>query len=297
MKTSFFFLAVLSALVLSSCGKGGGTTISGHEFKLIQDEAGNNAVEGDYVYFIYSVRAKDSMVFNSTIQSPVVRFKLPKAEKADKPINSQPILELLYHMSKGDSAVVNQKIDDEIRNRIGMSDVQERAYHVRLIDIKDEAGYTADMQEEQKKLDEKAEANKARLPEIETMIKATIADYQSGKIKDQLITTASGLKYIVHSTGSGAKAEAGKTVSVNYYGSLMDGTHFDDSWSRPQDFSFTLGSGQVIPGWDEGVALLNEGSKATLFIPYALAYGEAGSPPVIPAKSDLVFYIEVNKVN
>jgi FKBP-type peptidyl-prolyl cis-trans isomerase len=53
----------------------------------------------------------------------------------------------------------------------------------------------------------------------------------------------------------------------------------------------------VIPGWDEGVALLNEGSKATLFIPYALAYGEAGSPPVIPAKSDLVFYIEVNKVN
>lgn len=124
----------------------------------------------------------------------------------------------------------------------------------------------------------------------------TIEDFKSGKNKDQVITTASGLKYIVHTTGSGEKPEIGKLVSVNYYGSLMDGTRFDDSWSRGQEFSFPIGQGQVIKGWDEGVSLLPIGSKATFFIPYALAYGEAGSPPTIPAKSDLVFYVELNGV-
>jgi len=85
-------------------------------------------------------------------------------------------------------------------------------------------------------------------------------------------------------------------VGVNYYGTLMDGTRFDDSWSRGQDFSFPVGQSQVIKGWDEGVLNFPVGTKATLFIPYALAYGEAGSPPTIPAKSDLVFYIEVNSI-
>ena len=105
------------------------------------------------------------------------------------------------------------------------------------------------------------------------------------------------MKYVIHEEGTGAKAEAGKTVSVNYFGALIsDGTRFDDSFSRGDEFSFPLGAGQVIPGWDEGIALLKEGSKASFFIPYTLAYGEAGSPPVIPAKADLMFYVELNKV-
>lgn len=297
MKTNFFLVLLLFTLVQYACKKGGGQTISGHRFEIIENADGPNAVLGDYVYFHYSVRANDSTVFNSMVQGPIIRFKMPEIKKADKPINSQPVLELLSNLSKGDSAVVYQVVDDEIKAQIRMDNVKELAYHVRLIDIKDEAAYEADMKEEQRKLDEKFEANKAKLPMIESDLKTTLAEFKSGSNKDQVITTASGLKYIVHSTGSGPKAETGKAVSVNYYGCLMDGTRFDDSWSQPQDFTFVIGSGQVIPGWDEGVALLNEGSKATFIIPYALAYGEAGRPPVIPEKSDLVFYIEVNKVN
>ena len=101
----------------------------------------------------------------------------------------------------------------------------------------------------------------------------------------------------LHEEGTGAQAEAGKTVSVNYYGALIsNGERFDDSFSRGEEFSFPLGAGQVIKGWDEGIALMKEGSKATFFIPYQLAYGEAGSPPVIPTKADLMFYVEMNKV-
>ena len=81
---------------------------------------------------------------------------------------------------------------------------------------------------------------------------------------------------------------------MHYYGVLKsNGNMFDNSWRRGSPFKFALGQGQVIRGWDEGVALLNKGAKATIILPYNLGYGEAGSPPSIPARSDLIFYIEV----
>ena len=94
----------------------------------------------------------------------------------------------------------------------------------------------------------------------------------------------------------GQIAMSGNKVQVHYVGTLMDGTKFDSSRDRGSPFKFTIGKGEVIKGWDEGVMNFPVGTKATLFIPYALAYGEAGSPPTIPAKSDLVFYIEVNSI-
>ncbi|MFM9951914.1 MAG: FKBP-type peptidyl-prolyl cis-trans isomerase, partial [Saprospiraceae bacterium] len=74
-----------------------------------------------------------------------------------------------------------------------------------------------------------------------------------------------------------------------------DGKMFDSSFGRGEPIEFPLGVGQVIPGWDEGLSLLKQGGKATLFIPYQLAYGDAGSPPVIPPKAELIFYVEVVK--
>ena len=105
--------------------------------------------------------------------------------------------------------------------------------------------------------------------------------------------TASGLYYVVEKQGSGAKAEKGKTVSVHYTGKLTDGSKFDSSYDRNQPISFVLGQGQVIKGWDEGIALMNVGSKYKLIIPSVLGYGDQGFPPVIPAKSTLVFDTEL----
>ncbi|NOT37924.1 MAG: FKBP-type peptidyl-prolyl cis-trans isomerase [Saprospiraceae bacterium] len=133
----------------------------------------------------------------------------------------------------------------------------------------------------------------ALLPAIQESIKKTIADYKSGANKSQIITTASGLKYIVHETGTGPKPQVGQVVSTKYYGTLMDGKMFDNSFERGQDLQFPLGQGQVIKGWDEGFALLPVGSKATFLIPSELGYGAAGSPPVIPANSELLFYVEL----
>ena len=105
--------------------------------------------------------------------------------------------------------------------------------------------------------------------------------------------TASGLAYIIEKQGTGERAKAGNTVSVHYHGAFTNGSKFDASYDRNEPITFQLGQGMVIPGWEEGIALLNKGAKAKLIIPYWLAYGVDGRAPVIPAKSTLIFDTEM----
>jgi peptidylprolyl isomerase len=94
--------------------------------------------------------------------------------------------------------------------------------------------------------------------------------------------------------GTGPEAKAGESVTVNYVGVLYKGgKEFDASWKRSEPFSFALGKGQVIPGWDQGVVGMKVGGRRELVIPSALAYGAKGSPPTIPANAPLVFVIDL----
>lgn len=107
------------------------------------------------------------------------------------------------------------------------------------------------------------------------------------------VTTSSGLKYIVVAKGTGVKAETNKMVKVSYTGYLSDGKIFDSSVERDQPIEFPLGKGAVIPGWEEGILLMQVGDKLRLIIPSSLAYGDGGNPPVIPAKATLIFDVEL----
>lgn len=108
-------------------------------------------------------------------------------------------------------------------------------------------------------------------------------------------TTASGIKYIVLKEGTGSIPTTTSNIKVHYIGSFVNGTIFDSSVQRGQPIDFNLN--QVIPGWTEAVQLMKEGAKYKFYIPYNLAYGERGYPGAIPPKSDLIFEIELIKIN
>lgn len=136
------------------------------------------------------------------------------------------------------------------------------------------------------------EAKAARLAEQKRKNEEAFAKEIEGFDK-----TESGLYYKITQHGNGKKPQAGQKVAVHYTGMLLDKSVFDSSYSRRQPLNFTVGVGQVIEGWDEGILLLHEGDKARLVIPSNLAYGASGAGGVIPPHAPLIFDVELVKVN
>lgn len=114
--------------------------------------------------------------------------------------------------------------------------------------------------------------------------------------EENTITTDSGLQYVEIEAGDGASPQRGQTVVVHYTGTLEDGTKFDSSRDRNRPFSFKIGVGQVIKGWDEGVASMQVGGRRKLIIPPDLGYGARGAGGVIPPNATLIFDVELLKI-
>ena len=131
----------------------------------------------------------------------------------------------------------------------------------------------------------------------ETRKQSTVdaADKAMSTLVKGMKKTASGLYYTITKEGEGEHPPKGANVSVHYKGTLVDGTVFDSSYQRDQPIEFSVGVGQVIPGWDEGILLLNKGAAARFVIPSHLGYGAKGAGGVIPADATLIFEVELIK--
>lgn len=265
---------------------------------------------GEYAYCHITVRYDDSLMFSSYKKGDTIKIGL-KAPDATKP---DILNNALLKLGVGDSTAVVQ-LTDTIKNKPPqLANVKKIIYGVRMLAIKSEAQYKVEAEAQQARESAKKEAISSVLQKmtgdsmvirgrekaVADSIKALAKSYSDGTLNDKIKTTPSGLKYVILKEGTGANVKEGDVAAMHYYGVLKTGSHFDDSYARGQFFPVQVGVGQVIPGWDEGLQLLKEGSIALLLVPSTLGYGDKDMPGRkgeggIPANSELLFYMEVMK--
>jgi len=269
----FILFLLLAGAMFYGCQSGGDSAMQtselGNRFQLFTAEgSGDKVIPGDFVYFHAAMRTeKDSTLFSTRDgggELPVIQAAQEDATSAE----IGPVEDVIRKMRVGDSAVVRVNIDSFPQKPPGMENDSVVLYDVVITEIVSEADFTARQEAKQAEAEEKAKLVRALEPERLAFAAKTVTDYRDGKLDEDIKATASGLKYIIHEEGSG-----------------------------PHGIAFQLGTGRVIRGWDEGIALLKEGGKATFFIPSELGYGPQGTPDgSIPGDSELVFYVELEEV-
>jgi FKBP-type peptidyl-prolyl cis-trans isomerase FkpA len=275
--------AALFALCCFGCQKEKKlTTPDGHEYIQHTDLGKEKPKPGDYVYFHAQIRDGERILRSSRQDGVAPVMQIPLTDEPGRELS--PVESVIKLIGLGDSVTVLIELDSMQQQQMGITSGNIMYYDVVLTDIETE-------EERQSRLD----VVRQRESEIAGKVGVTVQQYSAGQLAGEIKTTASGLKYIIHEEGSGDTPKPGNNVSVHYYGVLTDGTMFDTSFKNGEPISFPIGMGRVIPGWDEGIALLKPGGKATLFIPSQLGYGEQGSPPVIPPNAELIFYVEREK--
>ncbi|RLD38141.1 MAG: hypothetical protein DRI74_04740 [Bacteroidetes bacterium] len=256
---------------------------SGLEIKKIKKGKGRRVKEGEFITFDFEIRFLDGKLAYSSIES-----NRPASYEYGKRFDTKGLMEALGTMRQGDEVelLIPSSLALGEKGRPGMVEPYTALhYFVRLTDVKTKAEHEAEL--EAKRKNEAAKLEAARLQEA-----SVLAKY----IADNEITvepTASGLYFISTLEGDGEQAVAGDKVKVHYTGTLLDGTKFDSSVDRGQAFEFVLGQGKVIKGWDEGIAMMKVGGKATLILPSSIAYGERQAGALIKPYSPLKFDVEL----
>lgn len=278
MKKSIYVFAAVAAL-LASCSKSIETTDSGVQYQIISHTDGERQVDtGEMLLmnFRMTIESSDSLMIE-TFTDNNARY-IP----ADEP----SLKEVFFKLAKGDSAIAIISADTLYQKSFGVpkpahlkADEKVKMI-IKVVDVFNQG------EMEQKRMEQ--------ISELKTKDSLAVADYVASLNNVQ--TTASGLRYVAEKQGTGKPAKKGSRVTVKYKGYFMNGEVFDQNMEGGEPFEFVLGLGQVIPGWEEGLALMKEGGKYKFIIPWQQAYGERGSGPILPCTS-LVFDVELVKVN
>lgn len=269
------------------------------DYKFIVKGKGTTMPQmGDAVEIYYSQMIGDSVLFNSY----KVGGGKPQQVIIQQSNMKGDLMDGLKMMKVGDSVLFRMQFDTLLtRAKQPRPDwVKPNAYFysgVKLISIKPKAEVDAEqakMQAEQAKMQETAAADAKVQNETDDKL---IQEYFAANNIKNAKKTASGMYYVVTKEGTGPVATSGQKATVNYTGKNMKGETFDSNidpaFNHVSPFEFGLGQHQVISGWDEGVALMNKGEKATFYIPSGMAYGPRARAEKIPANAILIFDIEL----
>ncbi len=288
-----FFLFSLVALAGCASSKTIKTT-SGFDVTFHSKNKGNKPEAREWVYFTYSISVRDSVLDYSKEGQPLQRIQMPDQITSAEP--SYYVLEAFELVSAGDSISLFVPISIMPGPKpefFKESDTLEYAF--KIVSIKTQAEYDADLEVERKEAEEKQKIAMEKFETVKAQLDVFVAEYKSGKVKSTLTDGPGGLKIYYIKNGEGENIKAGQAVDAHYLGSLTDGTIFDASYQRGNTINFTVGTGQVIPGWDEGFQMLKAGSEAIIVIPASMGYGAQGSG-MIPPNADLIFHVVVDKI-
>ncbi|MBE0639458.1 MAG: FKBP-type peptidyl-prolyl cis-trans isomerase [Bacteroidales bacterium] len=246
----------------------------------VQNEDSKAPAEGDILTLRLTYGTPDTVYYSSDM-NPGGNMMLPMS----KPQNEGDLFEALAMMHLGDSASFMVNAETFFLKTAGFPEipafaagVEKLLFNVSLDKIQTEAEIQAEFE--------------AEMLEAQADEDIKIQEYLTANNINSA-PTESGMYYIEQVKGTGAAPEVGDKVKVHYTGTLLDGTKFDSSVDRGQPFEFTLGVGQVIKGWDEGIAMMNIGSKGKFVLPSRMAYGERGAGRDIPPYAPLVFEVEL----
>lgn len=293
----------LFVLMIGACSQGGSSsgaegmegyeqTESGLLYKFhIQNEGARKPVENEFVTGTGIYKVGDTTFFDSRNNPNPFSFPImPQTHKGD-------IFEGLKMMGIGDSATFVIPADSLFPKTFRTQALPEFVDSGAMVYLSFRIDKVQSRAEFEAEFQKRMEAQNQQNPDLSEARESETGDRQAF-LKENNITTKplpSGLIYIKKKEGSGAQPQPGQKVQVHYTGTLLDGTKFDSSVDRGEPFEFVLGQGQVIQGWDEGIALMREGGTARLIIPSSLGYGERDMGQ-IPPYSTLVFDVELIKV-
>jgi len=293
--SSIIAIVVMGAGVLSCDSGEFKSSEDGYEFKYVREGSGETPQQGEVVWYNMSYKSEnDSVLFESSALQPVL-FPCDTAQ--------WNMMGALY------KAFAKLKVGDSLLIKIPTKQVFSESFNAAVPPSLDPEGkITFSVGVKSYMTEEQAQAEIANLRERqqeEMMAQSEEQMEEDAKIIEEYLSennidaqsTEDGLRYVIDVEGSGDTPQPGDKVKVHYTGMLIDGTQFDSSIDRGEPLSFNIGRGEVIRGWDLGIALLKTGGKGTLYIPSPLAYGTRGSAPVIPPNAVLKFDVELIEIN
>lgn len=295
---NIIYILTISLLVIACGGSNTMETPAGTTVTYIEQGEGENPVDSLVSMFAIKYSTEDGKVLMDSDEPMPLKINPANATEQGE------LFQILTMLRTGDSVgfelVAKELFEKTFKAPLPDSIAPESKikFEIAYIDQLTEQGYF-DM------MTKKAEEAASK----QIVIDNEILDQYMEENSIEAAQTESGLRYVITEEGSGPKPEIGQRVSVDYAGRVLAGDYFDTSIESIaqeqglfnerrtyQPYTFPLGRGQVIKGWDEGIALLNEGAKATLYIPSPLGYGTRGSGPIIKPNSILVFDVELVEI-
>ena len=288
MKNINYLISLI--FILISCVDKEKVLDNGIELKYFKNGNGEEIKDGQIVminlqYFDYD----GNELLNKVGNDPVVLQKDSSWE------NNGIIYEVIDNLVKGDSVFFQLTTEQFFKNAPQSVEVPDSvknkliSFYTGVQDVMSQSEFEDYQRVQYEKMQQEMEQQN----ENQLSIDLELIDNYLKENNIDAMKSESGLHYVITKKGNGDNASAGDNVTVHYTGMLLNGEKFDSSLDRNQPFSFQLGQGMVIRGWDEGITYFNKGASGTLYIPSTLGYGSSGAGGVIPPNAILIFEIQV----